>query len=103
MALHPDIIKVAHLSEFEVDMNLLRPFKDLGSGGFGKVKLMVDKNSNAFAVKYCSFGRGPKEFRCEIESMCRSFHPCVARGYSQSDKVVTSYQVATLIGTLTVR
>jgi serine/threonine protein kinase len=79
MALHPDIIKVPHLSEFEVDMSLLRPVKDLGSGGFGEVKLMVDRNSNGFAVKYCLLGHEPKEFRRQIESMCRLFHPCVVR------------------------
>jgi serine/threonine protein kinase len=86
MTLHPDVIKVAHVLAFEVDMRLLRSVEELGSGGFGKVELMENKNSHMFAVKSCSLRGKPKEFRREIESMCRLFHPCVVRCYGFSLK-----------------
>jgi serine/threonine protein kinase len=84
MVLHPDVITVAHLSEFEVDMSSLREVRTLGFGGSGKVKLMVNKSSYKFAVKYCSLPHGTRRFRREIESMCRLNHPCVIPCYGFS-------------------
>jgi hypothetical protein len=84
MMLHPDIIRGAHLSEFEVDMSSLREVEKLGFGGFGTVKLMVSKSLYEFAVKYCSLPHGTRAFRREIESMCRLNHPCVIPCYGFS-------------------
>jgi serine/threonine protein kinase len=83
--LDPDFGQADDFSDFEVDIDSLKEVTVLGSGGSGKVKLMIGGGSAKYAVKYCTLCNNSnlksEIFRREFEVMCRLHDPCVVPCY----------------------
>lgn len=78
----PKNINVETFNNEFVDIRTLKHVKDLKSGGYGSVKLMIDPNTNIeYAVKFNDKPdpKAEKHFERETSILKKAMHPCVVR------------------------